>query len=36
MSYQIDHAGLRRTIALPSGWGAVPQDCWIVGRGGTC
>jgi len=36
MRYQIDHAGLRRTIALPPGWGAVPKDCWIVSKGGTC
>lgn len=36
MRYQIDHAGLRRTVALPSGWGTVPQDCWIVSKGGTC
>lgn len=36
MRYEVDHAGLRRTIALPSGWGAVPQDCWIVSKGGTC
>lgn len=36
ISYQVDQAGLRRTIALPPGWGAVPQDCWIVSRGGTC
>jgi type IV pilus assembly protein PilE len=36
MGYQIDHAGLRRTIALPPGWGAVPKDCWIVSKGGTC
>jgi type IV pilus assembly protein PilE len=36
LRYQVDQAGLRRTTSLPSGWGAVPQDCWIVSRGGTC
>jgi type IV pilus assembly protein PilE len=36
LRYQLDHAGLRRTTALPPGWGAVPQDCWIASRGGTC
>lgn len=36
MRYEVDHAGLRRTTALPPGWGTVPQDCWVVGRGGTC
>lgn len=36
MSYEIDQAGMRRTTALPAGWGTVPQDCWIVGKGGAC
>jgi type IV pilus assembly protein PilE len=36
LRYQIDHAGLRSTTELPSGWGTVPQNCWIVSRGGTC
>ncbi|HEX8883337.1 MAG TPA: type IV pilin protein [Noviherbaspirillum sp.] len=36
LRYQVDQAGLRRTTSLPSGWGTVPQDCWIVSRGGTC
>jgi type IV pilus assembly protein PilE len=36
LRYQIDHAGLRRTTALPPGWGTAPQNCWIVSKGGTC
>lgn len=36
LRYQIDHAGLRRTTALPPGWGTAPQNCWIVSKGDTC
>lgn len=36
LRYEIDHAGLRSTAALPAGWGAAPRNCWIVSRGGTC
>jgi type IV pilus assembly protein PilE len=35
-TYQIDQNGLRRTMALPAGWGTVPQDCWIASRRETC
>ena len=35
-AYTIDHSGLRRTTALPAGWGTPPLDCWVSSRGGPC
>lgn len=34
--YSIDHAGQRRTLGLPAGWGATPRDCWVGSRSGAC
>ncbi len=35
-TYTIDQANRRRTIDLPDGWGSVPQDCWVIKKGGIC
>lgn len=35
-SYTIDQTNTKRTTALKAGWGAVPANCWIVSKGGTC
>ena len=34
--YTIDQANQRRTTGLKSGWGSVPQNCWITKKGGSC
>ena len=34
--YTVNEANLRRTTAVPSGWGTVPKDCWIARKGGDC
>lgn len=35
-TYTIDQANSRKTTALPSGWGEVPAECWILKKGATC
>jgi type IV pilus assembly protein PilE len=34
--YTIDHAGIRKTASLPSGWGTAPVDCWVTKRSTAC
>lgn len=34
--YSIDQDGSRKTVALPSGWGTPPYDCWILSKGSGC
>lgn len=36
ISYTLDQAGNAKTIALPTGWGAVPVNCWINKKNGAC
>ena len=35
-TYTIDQSNARRTTALPDGWGSVPQNCWVIKKGGIC
>lgn len=35
-TYTLNQAGLARTVALPTGWGSVPVNCWIRTQGGAC
>ena len=35
-TYTIDQTNLQKTTSLPTGWGSVPQNCWITKKGGTC
>lgn len=36
-AYTIDQNGTRKTTALPTGWGTVPQNgCWVQRKGQTC
>jgi type IV pilus assembly protein PilE len=34
--YTVNEANLRRTTSAPTGWGAVPKDCWITRKSGDC
>lgn len=36
VSYTLNQAGTATTIALPTGWGTVPVNCWITKRNGAC
>jgi type IV pilus assembly protein PilE len=35
-TYTIDHRNLKKTTALPTGWGSVPVNCWVTKKGGQC
>lgn len=35
-TFTVDESNTQTTTALPSGWGAVPANCWITRKGGTC
>ena len=35
-SYTLDQSGNEQTIALPSGWGTAPANCWIQKRQASC
>ena len=35
-SYTLDQNGSEITTALPSGWGAVPVNCWVRKRHASC
>ena len=35
-TFTIDEAGTRATTAVPSGWGAPNNACWIRSQGGAC
>ena len=35
-TFTLDEQGNANTTALPDGWGAAPQPCWVTRRGGRC
>ncbi len=35
-AFTLDERGNANTTALPDGWGAAPQPCWVTRRGGGC
>ena len=35
-TFTLDQAGAAATSALPSGWGAVPVNCWVVKKSRGC
>ena len=35
-SYTLDETGAARTVALPTAWGDVPLNCWIIKKNATC
>ncbi|MDP2805413.1 MAG: prepilin-type N-terminal cleavage/methylation domain-containing protein [Gallionellaceae bacterium] len=35
-AYSINETNTRRTTGLKTGWGAVPANCWITSKGGSC
>lgn len=35
-TYEITESNVRRTTAVPTGWGTTPVDCWITRKGGGC
>jgi type IV pilus assembly protein PilE len=35
-SYTLDQAGVTQTIALPTDWGKVPVNCWIIKKNAAC
>ncbi len=34
--YSVNEKNQQRTLALPSGWGATTDNCWITKKGGSC
>ncbi len=35
-SYTLDETGAAKTVALPTAWGDVPLNCWIIKKNATC
>jgi len=35
-SYTLDQVGVAQTVALPTTWGRVPVNCWIIKKNATC